>query len=110
MPNHQNTPNGRCAVCPSPDRARVELLMATGAGKRALGRKFKLHFDAIGRHWLNHVTDERKAALAVGPVERVALAAQVCEESASVIDHHRAVRAGLYQLYDAALSAHDGNT
>ena len=36
-------------------------------------------------------------------------AAQVSEEAESVIDHFRAVRAGLYRLYDAALEAGDRN-
>jgi len=37
------------------------------------------------------------------------LAAQVSEEAESVIDHFRAVRAGLYSLYDAAVTAGDRN-
>jgi hypothetical protein len=45
--------------------------------------------------------------LAIGPAQRMSLSAQVAEESASVIDHYRAVRAGLYRLYDAALEAGD---
>jgi len=45
----------------------------------------------------------------MGPVQVQALAAQVAEESGSIIDHFRAVRAGLYTLYDAAVTSGDAN-
>jgi hypothetical protein len=56
-----------------------------------------------------HISQERRANLLLGPVERAALAALVSEESRSVIDHHRIVRAGLLRLFSAALEAGDGN-
>ncbi|EQD36056.1 hypothetical protein B1A_18018, partial [mine drainage metagenome] len=84
-----------------------ELLLAGGAGQRAVGDKFGLSKDSIHRHWHGHVSDERKAALILGPVQVQALAAKIAEESESVIDHHKATRAGLYQLYSTALEAGD---
>ncbi len=98
---------GTCHTCQHPERARIELLCAGGAGHKALARKYGISRDSIGRHWEQHVAEERKAALAVGPVERAALAARVAEESESVLDHYRTVRAGLYALYDAAVTAGD---
>jgi hypothetical protein len=65
---------------------------------------------AIDRHWANHVTDERKAALILGPVERAALASRVAEESSSVIDHFKTIRSGLYELFQKSLEAADGQT
>jgi hypothetical protein len=99
--------NGRCLTCRHPERARIELLLAGGASKHAVGQKYGLHHLTLHRHWHNHMSDERKAALVMGPTERMALAAQVGEEAASVIDHYRATRAGLYQLYNAAIEAGD---
>jgi hypothetical protein len=101
-------PNGKCAVCKHPERVRIEMLRSQGAAVRALARKFGLknHY-VVHSHWTHHVSDERKASLALGPVTRQALAARVAEESESVIDHYRAVRAGLYTLYDAAVTAGD---
>lgn len=101
--------NGTCGVCNHTERTRLELLLAGGASQRAVARKFGLSHHAVCRHWTGHVTSERKANLLLGPVQRMSLAAQVSEEAESVIDHFRAVRAGLYRLYDAALEAGDRN-
>ena len=92
-----------------PDRAQIELLVAGGASHRAVAAKFGMSHHSIGRHWAGHVSHERKAALVMGPVTRAALAARVSEESESVLDHLRSVRAGLYALYDAAVTAGDRN-
>ncbi len=107
MSARKGSRTGQCRLCACPDRARAELLLAGGASFAAVGRKFKLHHDAVRRHWAHHVSASRKGALALGPVQREALAARVAEESEAVIDHHRAVRAGLYELYNAALEAGD---
>jgi len=84
-------PNGRCSVCTHVERLRIELLVATGAHQRAVAKKFGISKDALSRHWLSHVDDERRVALQFGPVERERLASLVAEESTSVIDHFRAV-------------------
>jgi hypothetical protein len=98
---------GGCRVCAHVERTRIELLLAGGAGQKAVGRKYGLSKDSVHRHWSRHVTEERRAALLLGPVQRMSLSAQVAEESESVLDHHKAVRAGLYTLYDAAVTAGD---
>ncbi len=103
-------PTGRCGVCGHAERTRIELLLAGGASQKSVGDKFGLSKDSIHRHWHGHVTEERKAALMLGPVQVQALAAKVAEESESVIDHHKATRAGLYQLYATALEAGDKST
>ena len=100
-------PNGRCKTCSHPERTRLELLIAGGASINAVARKFNLGRYALGRHWANHVSDERKAMLAFGPVDRQRLASRVAEESESILDHYKAVRSGLYDLYSAALEAGD---
>jgi hypothetical protein len=100
-------PSPLCKACAHPERVRIELLLAGGAGQRPLARKFGLTHHALGRHWRAHVSEERKASMVLGPVQRMNLAAQLSEESASVIDHFRVTRAGLYKLFDAALEAGD---
>jgi hypothetical protein len=111
MPARRGEPTGRCTVCSHPERARIELLLAGGAAShRAVGRKYKLSHYAIGRHWSGHVSDERKASLVFGPVDRERLASRIGEESISVLDHFRAIRSGLYDLYQKALEAGDGQT
>jgi hypothetical protein len=106
LPRSKGHPGG-CRVCVHAERLRIELLLAGGAGQTAVGAKYSLSKDSIHRHWHAHVTDERRAALLLGPVQRMNLSAQVAEESDSVIDHHKAVRAGLYTLYEAAVTAGD---
>lgn len=103
----RSSPNGRCRVCRHPDRGRIELLAAAGASRPVLGRKFGMSDDSIQRHMARHVTPERRAQLALGPVSTQALASAVAEESESVLDNLRVVRAGLYNLYAAACEAGD---
>jgi hypothetical protein len=100
-------PNGRCKVCTSSQRTQIELLLAGGASQRAVAEKFTLTHDCICRHWRLHVDVSRKATLAMGPVPRQALAARVAEENQSVLENLRYARAGLWQLYSAALTAGD---
>jgi hypothetical protein len=108
LPAHRGQ-NGRCTVCGHAERVRIEMLLAAGASHRSVAHKYGLSHHAVGRHWSGHVTDERRSALMFGPVQREALASHLMEESSSVIDHYRAVRAGLYRLYDAAVTAGDRN-
>jgi hypothetical protein len=109
-PSIHDAPSGKCTICDHPERVRAEMLLAGGASVKAVSRKLKMSYYPLRRHWLNHVGSERKANLVLGPVARAALASRVAEESESVLDHFKSVRAGLYQLYEATLSAGDGNT
>ena len=107
MPALKGKPSGKCVVCAHPERVRIELLLAGGAGQKAIGRKFGMSKDCVHRHWHGHVTEQRRASLILGPVPRQALAAQVCEENTSGLDNLRIVRAGLWNQYDCALEAGD---
>ncbi len=102
-------PNGQCKLCQHAERVRIELLVASGSSQRAVARKYGLNHHTVSRHWAKHVSEERRAALMLGPVSREALASRIAEESSSVIDHFRAVRSGLYQLYDSAVTGGDVN-
>jgi hypothetical protein len=107
MPARRGQPSGRCVVCAHPDKVRIELLLAGGAGQKAVGRKFSISKDSVWRHWTRHVDALHRARLIMGPVQVHALAAQVAEENTSVLDNLRIIRAGLYKQYDAALEAGD---
>lgn len=100
-------PPGHCSICNHEDRSRAELLLAGGASQQSVATKFAMSPDAVGRHWRGHVSEERKASLLMGPVQRMELAARVSEEAEAVIDHFRTVRAGLYTMFNAALEAGD---
>jgi hypothetical protein len=100
-------PSGHCTICKHPERARAELLAAAGASQVSVAEKLGMSRDALQRHWQNHVPNERKANLKLGPVNRMELAARVAEESSSVIDHYRVLRSGLWTLFNTALEAGD---
>lgn len=85
----------------------MELLLAGGAGQKAVGRKFSISKDSVWRHWTRHVDAEHRARLIMGPVQIQALSAQIAEENTSVLENLRIIRAGLYKQYDAALEAGD---
>lgn len=105
------TPNGRCAVCASAERLKIELALASGGpSQTAVARKFNVPYYSVHRHWQGHVSDERKARLMVGPVQAHALAARISEENSNVLDNLRVIRAGLFEQYDGALQAADRNS
>jgi transposase-like protein len=98
---------GQCTICKHLERARAELLLTGGASLHSVAAKFGMGYYSLRRHWRNHISEERRAALILGPAQREALRARIAEESESVLDHHRAVRAGLYERYAATLEAGD---
>lgn len=100
--------SNQCTVCNHAERMRIELLLADGAQPAAVARKFSLAKASLCRHWNRHVRPELREALALGPSVQMELAARVCEDSTSALDHHRATRAGLYKVFNAAIAAGDG--
>jgi hypothetical protein len=98
---------GRCAVCRSDERWRIELLHAGGASLDSLATKFGLSRDSIHRHWHSHVSDEIKASYLVGPAQLAELAETAAAEGASVLDHFRVVRTMLMTHLDATTQAGD---
>jgi hypothetical protein len=92
-----------CQVCRSPDRAAIELGRANGTSCRILGSRYDLHRDAIWRHSTNHMSKELKARLKAAAFDaEVDLDAIRIEESESLLNHLRAVRARLYRGLDNA--------
>lgn len=99
----------QCRVCKHAARIEIELLLAGGAGQKALASRFGMSKDSIHRHWSRHIDAKRKARLLVGPVQEQALRARIAEEASSVVDLLRATRAGLFESYDLALKISDLN-
>lgn len=110
MAAHRGQPTGKCTVCVHIERTRIELLILGGASQRSVGRKYGLSHHSLCRHFQNHISEERKANLILGPVQRMQFAARVAEESESVLDHFKVTRSGLYGLFDNAVTAGDGQT
>ena len=85
-----------CAVCRSPDRAAVELGRANGTSCRILSSRYDLHKDAIWRHSRYHMSVKLKSRLKAAAFDaEVDLDAIRIEESESLLQHLRAVRARL---------------
>jgi hypothetical protein len=101
-------PMARCAVCKHPDRWRLELLRAGGAGIDALAEKFGVTRDSVFRHWRLHVTAEMKANYLCGPAELASLAEKAAIEGDSVLDYLRLCRTVLTGQLAAMAEAGDG--
>ena len=52
----------RCTVCNHPARPQIDLAIATGLSKRAVGERFQVSRDAVWRHAQAHLTAETRGA------------------------------------------------
>jgi hypothetical protein len=100
--------NGTCAICRHPDRWRLELLRAGGAGIDALAAKFGVTRDCVHRHWRLHVSAEAKAGYLIGPAELQTLAERAAIEGDSVLDYLKLCRTVLTGQLAAMSEAGDG--
>jgi hypothetical protein len=100
--------NGTCAVCRHPDKWRIELLRAGGAGIDALAAKFGVTRDCVYRHWQLHVSAEMKAGYLCGPAELATLAEKAAIEGDSVLDYLRLCRTVLVGQLSAMTEAGEG--
>ena len=99
-----------CAVCLHADRARVEALRASGASLESLARKFKLHKDAIWRHWRDHVSADLKTAYLAGPATIAELKERAAKEGGSILDHLSILRSILMGAITASAEAQSAFT
>src|SRR5579864_704987 len=101
-------PNGRCQVCRSNDRSQIETLLACGATKISVARRFNLSFDTVDRHWRNHCWPSQRAARAAKALRPgVEIEKLINEESSGLLENLKGIRAKLHYLYDAAVEARD---
>jgi hypothetical protein len=75
-----------CQICRHPDRARLEALRASGASLESLAKKFRVHKDAIWRHWRDHVSADLKTAYLAGPATIAELKERAVAEGGSILD------------------------
>lgn len=102
-----------CAVCEHPERGRIDYLIVTatgahGVGHRALGEKFGVPSHSLYRHGRNHITEEYRRAVKIGPFESEEHLRRLCAENgASVLDNFRALYNGHLSRWLATLEVGD---
>jgi hypothetical protein len=97
---------GRCTVCRHPDRVRIDYLAASGVELAPLGEKHGISKFAMLRHAKNHITDEFRRSVKIGPFKSEEHLRNLCADSgASVIENLRAVYSGLASRWLANLEA-----
>jgi hypothetical protein len=99
-----------CAVCRHPERARIEALRASGASLESLARKFKVHKDAVWRHWKDHVSADLKTAYLAGPATIAELKERAVAEGGSILDYLGILRSVLMGAITASAEAQSAFT
>ncbi len=107
MPVSAGQRSGRCKICQSPDRFRVELMLVSGVGRRAIAKKFGVSADAVWRHGRLHISQEQRTQLLAGPIKLRELADRAAEEGLSLIEYTGMVRSTVLQQFFAAGEAND---
>jgi hypothetical protein len=98
----------KCAVCCHAQRPAIDLAIASGLSKRAIGEKYGLHPDSVWRHGRSHLSPEMKAALALRLLKKEGDTRQVLlEEGANVAQAIAAVRAPLFSRFLVACDTGD---
>jgi hypothetical protein len=101
----------KCTICAHDQRGRLDYLLVTtggshGGGRRALAQKFGVSPDALWRHAKNHISEEYRTAVKVGPFEsEEALRKLLAETGASVLDRYNAIYNGHLSRWLLALEA-----
>jgi hypothetical protein len=91
-----------CVVCKHPERARIELMRASGATLDTIARKFNVGRDSVWRHYGRHVSNETKAYLIAGPAKLDELAQRAAAEQLSLLDYLSIIRSALMSLFQQA--------
>ncbi len=90
----------RCRVCTHPDRASIELDIASGTrSARAVGREHGVGRDSIRRHWERHVAVRAQAAVFLGAAP--ARAGDLLTRLVDVADHLAEIRADADEAGDS---------
>jgi hypothetical protein len=98
----------KCTICAHPDRARIDLAIASGVAKRIVAQRFNVSPDAAWRHGRDHLSPELRAALVLKLVAREGdTRAVLLEEGASAVEALRAVRGPLFARFLASVDAGD---
>jgi len=104
--------SSRCTICNHPQRERIELAMARGAGRRVVGQTYDASPDAIYRHWQEHVPEPVKAARRADVMKPGMAIEQVLNEEgdAGTLEQLRVIRAGLFRQFDLSVEMGDAKS
>jgi hypothetical protein len=80
-------------------------LRASGASLESLARKFKVHKDAVWRHWKDHVSADLKTFYLAGPATIAQLREKAAHEGGSILDHLAILRSILMGAITASAEA-----
>jgi hypothetical protein len=85
-------------------------LRASGASLESLARKFKVHKDAVWRHWKDHVSVDLKVQYLAGPATIAELKERAVAEGGSILDHLTILRSILMGAVTASAEANSAFT
>jgi hypothetical protein len=100
---------GQCAICNHAERTRIEMFRVSGIPLRVLADQFDVSKDSVHRHFLRHVSQQRRAELMVGPAKVEQLANAAADESKSLLDYLGIARSVLFNQFLNAAEAGDRN-
>jgi len=93
-------------VCRLAERPRIDYLLALGSTVKAVARQFNVGHDACTRHFANHVTDDFKRQVRLGPYDSEERLRALCADGGvSVLETLKAIYAPLAARYMAAFEA-----
>jgi hypothetical protein len=99
-----------CQICRHAERQRIEALRASGASLDSLARKFKIHRDALWRHWKDHVSQDLKIQYLAGSATIAELKDRAALEGGSILDYLTILRSILMGAVTASAEANSAFT
>src|SRR3982751_1675061 len=97
-----------CKLCKHPLRARIEHLLARGASRAAVSKRFDVSESSIRNHWAKHTPETIKAAaIAKALKPGVEIEKLLHDEDTGLLEHLQRIRGILFQQFDAAAEAND---
>jgi hypothetical protein len=106
----------RCKVCAHPDRGRIDYLLVAnageiGGGRQSLSAKFGVSESSLYAHRKNHISEEYRRAVKIGPLESEEhLRKLVAETGSSVLERFQALYNGHLARWMVAFEAgNDGS-
>jgi hypothetical protein len=85
----------------------MEVLLVSGAGRRAVAKQFSVSPDAVWRHGRAHISQEQRAQILGGPVKLQELATKAAAEGVSLLEYIAMLRSSGLHRYFAACEAGD---
>lgn len=96
-PKRKYTIRARCQICQHAERATIELMHLADVPLDRIAARFGVHRDSIWRHAQNHMSEEQRNALLIGPARLGSLIETAAEESGNVLQHYQLIRSILFR-------------